>query len=70
MLEVMLQVTQPYHDASGAVAYDVGQRFPQDADLPEDLRTAPVIAEAPDPEPAQDVPAKAPAAKPAKGATA
>ncbi len=70
MLEVMLQVTQPYHDASGAVAYDVGQRFPQGADLPEGLRTAPVVAEAPDPEPVQDVPVKAPAAKPAKGATA
>ena len=72
MLEVMLQVTQPYHDASGAVAYDVGQRFPQDADLPEDLRTAPVIADVPDapPGPAQDAPpAKAPA-KPAKSATA
>lgn len=66
MLEVMLQVTQPYHDASGAVAYDVGQRFPQDADLPGDLRTAPVVAEAPDPEPVQDAPAKAPAAKTAK----
>jgi hypothetical protein len=57
-LEVMLQVTQPYHDASGAVAYDVGQRFPQDADLPEGLRTAPVIVEVPD-APAKAAPAKA-----------
>lgn len=57
-LEVMLQVTQPYHDASGAVAYDVGQRFPVDADLPEGLRTAPVIVEAPD-APVKAAPAKA-----------
>ena len=66
MLEVMLQVTQPYHGPGGELLYEPGQRFPQDAELPPDLRTAPVVAEAPDPEPAQDVPAKAPAAKSAK----
>jgi hypothetical protein len=45
-LEVRLQVIHPYHGPDGELLYEPGQQFPQDADLPEDLRTAPVIAEA------------------------
>ena len=59
-LEVRLQVIHPYHGPGGELLYEPGQQFPQDADLPEDLRTAPVVVEAPD-EPAAK-------AKPAKGA--
>jgi len=57
-LEVMLQVTQPYHGPSGELLFEPGQRFPVDADLPESLRTAPVIVEVPD-APAKAAPAKA-----------
>lgn len=61
-LEIRLAVTQPYHDASGAVVYDVGQTFPLGEKLPDGVRTRQVIAET------QDAPdAKAPA-KAAKSA--
>ena len=59
-LEVRLQVIHPYHGPGGELLYEPGQQFPQDADLPEDLRTAPVIAEAAEaPAPEAKAPAKA-----------
>lgn len=61
-LEIRLQVTQPYHGPGGELLYQPGQQFPVDADLPEDLRTTPVVVEA------EGRPAKAPA-KPAKPAS-
>jgi len=63
--EIRLQVTQPYHGPGGELLFEPGQQFPQDADLPEDLRIAPVIVEVED-KPAE-APAPAKAAKPAKG---
>lgn len=65
--EAFLQVTQPYHGAAGELVYDVGHRFTLDADLPDGIRTAPVVEDAPEPE---QPPAKVPktAALPAKPA--
>ena len=61
-----MQVTQPYHDASGAVIYKPGDQFDQGADLPDDLRVRPVIVEArPPARKHEDEPVKS--AKPAPG---
>jgi hypothetical protein len=70
-LEAYLAVTQPYHGPGGELLFDVGYRFGLDADLPEGIRTAPVIAEAPEPDQAQDtIPAPEPAKPAAKAAKA
>lgn len=54
--EAHLQVTQPYHGPGGVLLFDVGHRFALDAELPDGIRTAPVVEEVPDPEPAPKVP--------------
>ncbi len=47
-LQVVLEVTQPYHANGREVLYSPGQQFPLGADLPPDVRVREVIAEVPD----------------------
>jgi hypothetical protein len=56
--EVHLEVTQPYHGPGGVLLFDVGHRFGVDDDLPEGIRTTPVVSGAPDPAPAKAEPVK------------
>jgi hypothetical protein len=63
-LQVVLEVTSPYHATGRDVLYSPGQQFPVGTDLPPDVRVVPVVADIPDP-PAADL---KPAASPVKTA--
>jgi hypothetical protein len=58
-LQVVLEVTSPYHVNGREVLYSPGHQFPAGTVLPPDVRVIPVVADVPDP------PVK-PAAVPAK----
>ena len=60
--KIMLRVTAPYHAADGSVIYGPGDLLDADADVPQGVTYAKVIADVPDP-PAPEKPA----AKTAKG---
>jgi hypothetical protein len=58
-LQVVLEVTQPYHANGREVLYSPGEQFPLGTDLPPDVRVLPVVAEVPDPPPVKTVKAAA-----------
>jgi len=66
-LQVVLEVTSPYHASGREVLYSPGQQFPLGADLPPDVRVVPVVADVPDPPAKRDAP-KPPPDEPAKPA--
>jgi hypothetical protein len=64
-LQVVLEVTSPYHASGREVLYSPGEQFPLGADLPPDVRVVPVVADVPDPPAAQVKAEPKPAGKPA-----
>ena len=55
--KIMLRVTAPYHAADGSVIYGPGDLLEADAEVPQGVTYAKVIADVPDAPPAPEKPA-------------